>query len=339
MSAHSYSLTHLSDDALAHGLAAAARNEGCSTARLLAHIAEFDARKLCRPAGYRSTFRYCVDHLHLSEDAAYWRIRAARVAQRFPVVFAMVADGRLHLTGIVQLHDHLTEANAEELFAAATHKSRREIELVLALRFPQADVATVLRPVCADSSRELVPAPVFDTAHSAPEHAPAAPPPSRVTPLAPERFAFQTTIAQATHDKLRHVQDLLGHRVPAGDLAAVLDLALDALVEKLEKQRCAATSKPHAARATTNARHVPAPVRRAVWKRDGGRCTFVGDTGHRCDARGDLELDHVIPVARGGESTVDNLRLRCRAHNQLDAERTFGAAFMAARRERAGAVA
>jgi hypothetical protein len=65
-----------------------------------------------------------------------------------------------------------------------------------------------------------------------------------------------------------------------------------------------------------------------VWQRDGGQCTFVGDKGHRCDARSWLELDHIDPFARGGPSTPDNLRLRCHAHNQFGAERTYSPDFM-----------
>jgi hypothetical protein len=83
-------------------------------------------------------------------------------------------------------------------------------------------------------------------------------------------------------------------------------------------------------------------VKRAVRARDGGRCTFVGDSGHRCEARSRLEFDHVEPFARGGEATVEGIRLRCRAHNQFEAERTFGPEFMrrkrlAATEERAAA--
>jgi hypothetical protein len=72
-----------------------------------------------------------------------------------------------------------------------------------------------------------------------------------------------------------------------------------------------------------------------VWERDGGRCTFVSDAGHRCEARARLEFDHAEPVARGGRATVRNLRLRCRAHNQYAAERTFGADFMSHKRDAA----
>jgi hypothetical protein len=78
-------------------------------------------------------------------------------------------------------------------------------------------------------------------------------------------------------------------------------------------------------------------VKRAVWQRDGGRCTFVGESGRRCEAKRGLEFDHVTEYARGGEATVDGIRLRCRGHNQLTAERTFGAGFMRHKRELAAA--
>jgi 5-methylcytosine-specific restriction endonuclease McrA len=157
-----------------------------------------------------------------------------------------------------------------------------------------------------------------------------------VAPLAPERFALQVTIDQGTHDKLRYAQALLSHALPSGDVAQVLDRALTALIVTLEKHKFAATPKPRPRRhASARERHVPAHVRRAVWERDHGQCTFVGETGHRCSARKLLEFDHVDPVARGGEATVEGIRLRCRAHNQYQAERTFGAGFMSAKREQA----
>jgi HNH endonuclease len=59
----------------------------------------------------------------------------------------------------------------------------------------------------------------------------------------------------------------------------------------------------------------------------------VAENGHRCEERKGLEFDHIEPVARGGKSTIDNLRLRCRAHNQLSAEQTYGREFMDAKIE------
>jgi hypothetical protein len=64
----------------------------------------------------------------------------------------------------------------------------------------------------------------------------------------------------------------------------------------------------------------------------------VSEAGHRCPTRRRLEFDHVQEVARGGSATASNLRLRCRAHNQYGAERTFGSEFMRQKREAARAV-
>jgi 5-methylcytosine-specific restriction endonuclease McrA len=106
---------------------------------------------------------------------------------------------------------------------------------------------------------------------------------------------------------------------------------------KLERRKFAATERPHAGprRSNTDARHIPAEVRRAVWHRDGGQCAFTSDTGHRCQERKDLQFDHIDPYARGGNATVGGMRLLCRAHNQFEAERTYGAEFMRQKRERA----
>jgi 5-methylcytosine-specific restriction endonuclease McrA len=156
---------------------------------------------------------------------------------------------------------------------------------------------------------------------------------TRIEPTSPGRYAVQLTISRETHDLLREAQALLGHAVPSGDIEAVLERALDGLVQQLRKQKFAETERPRARRGGTNARNIPAEVQRAVRKRDGDRCTFVSDTGKRCDETTRLEWDHVIPIARGGTSTAANLRLLCRTHNQFAAECTFGGEFMRGKRE------
>jgi hypothetical protein len=75
-------------------------------------------------------------------------------------------------------------------------------------------------------------------------------------------------------------------------------------------------------------RYIPAPVRRAVWERDGGRCTYVDSGGHRCRETSYLEMHHEQPHARGGPPTDANIHLRCRAHNALAAEEDFGREFI-----------
>ena len=328
-----YSLTTVGDQKLLNGLKHLVTTDRKTTADLLAHIAEVDARRLYAPAGYPSMFEYCVRELGLSEDATYKRVRAARTARRIPALFDAVAAGHLHLSAVVVLASHLTTENAVDLIKAASGKSRAEIEQLLANRFPRPAIPTSVQPIAG--APQLAPGPVpFSTNNPDPGPTTSANTPSQsVKPLAPETFALQTTIQASTHEKLQHAIVLLSHRLPSGDLPAVLDAALDALIEKLEKQRLAATSKPRHARPPRNPRTIPASVRREVWARDGGRCTFTADTGKRCGSRHMLEFDHATPVALGGKSDAANIRLRCRAHNQHEADEALGAGLMHRKRE------
>jgi len=160
---------------------------------------------------------------------------------------------------------------------------------------------------------------------------------ARLVPIATGRYSLQVGIPQSTHDKLRHAQDLLSHQIPSGDIAQVLERALDALIERLEKQKFAATDQPRTPRepSVKATRHIPAHVKRAVRVRDQNQCTFVGTSGRRCSSRRFLEFDHVVEVSRGGEATVDGIRLRCRAHNQFTAAQALGAELVSARRRAA----
>jgi 5-methylcytosine-specific restriction endonuclease McrA len=370
----SYSLLHLDDHILRRDLASAASQDRGATASFLAHIAEFDARKLYRPAAYPSMRLYCVRELRMSEDAAYRRIGVARTARRFPVIFPALADGRLNITAVLLLTPYLTQSTADDLLEAAANKTKAEIELLLAERFPRRDLPTLIQAIAAPddsdaqaarleaadaqlalervgglalqqvtesavpSVMQLAPERVISPApQTAPERiAPVPPAPrARLAPLSPGRFALQVTVDQETHDQLRYAQALLGHAVPNGDVAKVLQRALDSLIEKLEQKKFAKCARSCPRRSHANGRYVPAEIRRIVWQRDGGQCTFVSEAGKRCEARDRLEFDHIDPVARGGQTTADRLQLRCRAHNQYTAERTFGAGFMHEKRQEA----
>jgi 5-methylcytosine-specific restriction endonuclease McrA len=341
----------LSNHLLERQLDTVVANEDTATAIVLDSVAEYDARKLYRAAGYSSMFMYCVRKLRRSEPAAYHRIRAACAAQRFPAIFDAVAEARLSLSAVVLLAPHLTEDTAQDLISAGTHKTLAEIKQLLAERFPRPDVPTSILPIPAlspavpitlvpgDQDVELslnsvgmtIPERIELTSRSVPVPAvPAVEDRWTVKPLSPGRFDLRCTIDQETQDALRRAQDLLGHELPSGDVPQVLKRALLALNEQLDKRRSSATVRPRRRTGcrSEDPRSVPADVQRAVWQRDGDQCTFVSADGHRCEERRFVELDHVDPVARGGEATVANLRVLCRAHNQYEAERAFGAEFM-----------
>jgi hypothetical protein len=329
-----YTLQHLPDSALVRELKSLVAQDRATTALLIAHLGEVDARRLYAPAGYPSMFEWCARELHFSEDIAYKRIQVARAARQFPAIYGMLADGRLHLTAMVFLAPHLSADNADDLLTAAAYKSKAQIEQLLAERFPQPDLPTLVTPLGPPANSRLVPEPV--KLRPAEQPAPVSGPRSRVAPLAPQRFAVQFTMDQKAHDDLLYAQALLGHAMPSGDPAQVFARALKALIAKLEQQKFARTDRPRPCRASEHARHIPADVKRTVWERDGGQCTFVGENGHRCEARTRLEYDHVEPVAQGGQATLQGLRLRCRAHNQYAAEQQFGRDSMRTKRETGG---
>ena len=322
--------SHFSDNALLHDAKHWVAQDSTTTAVLLSRIAEIDDRKLYLREGYPSLFAFCVHELRLSEDATYRRITAARAARRFPSIFVALAEGRVHLTAVLMLGLHLTSANAEELLVAATHKTRPELELLLAERFPRRDLPERLEGIPAPSvpsprsapptpgrvgqlAPERVQAIIPDqNAHGhveAPAPAPTHPPVpqhaespaarEKMIPLAPQRFGLQVTLDQEAHDLLQQARALMGHQVPTGEIAPVIKRALQLLVAHLKQRKFAATTRPGRSRRAASARHIPAAVKRAVWERDGGRCTFVSEGGRRCPEGTRLEYDHRQPVARG----------------------------------------
>src|SRR5262249_33916633 len=114
--------------------------------------------------------------------------------------------------------------------------------------------------------------------------------------------------------------------VPSGDLSQVFDRALGALVKELSKRKFADTARPRRHRGPlTESADISAEAQRIVWARDGGACAFVSKDGRRCGSRRFVEFHHVIPRAAGGKATVENIELRCRAHNGYEVTRYFGA--------------
>jgi hypothetical protein len=138
-------LESLSDDDLLRGLSLILGQSRRAEADLVAHIGEVETRHLYAREASPSMFVYCTDVLHLSEAEAYLRINVARAARQHPMLLAMLADGRLHLTGIVKLAPHVTRENRDVLLSRAVHKSKRQIEEILAKLFPRPDAPSVLR--------------------------------------------------------------------------------------------------------------------------------------------------------------------------------------------------
>jgi hypothetical protein len=146
----------------------------------------------------------------------------------------------------------------------------------------------------------------------------------------------QFTIGKEGHDKLRRLQTLLRREIPDGDPGAIFDRALTLPLDKVERAKLGRTARPRRRRSIRpgtdtdvreqgmGSRHVAQEVKDAVSRRDAGQCAFVSPAGKRCTERAFLEFHHVQPYAKGGRATVENISLRCRRHNQYEAELVFG---------------
>jgi hypothetical protein len=330
------SLTRLSDAELVARMKSLVARERDATAELIAHLAEMDTRDVYLREGYASLFVYCRDALRLSEAEAGNRIVAARAGRRFPVILEMLAAGVLNLTTVRLLAPHLNADNYRDVLESACGKRKLEVEEIVARLAPRPDVPPSVRKLPApkpDPAAPVASPPAVPAAAAALPTPPveAFPPlllpvrPAAVMPLSPDRYKLQLTIGGETLEKLRLAKDMLGHAIPSGDDAAILDRALTALLVDLAKKKFADTPRPRRSRGSQpGARNASAAVKRAVWVRDLGRCAFIGTSGHRCNERRFLEFHHVDPYALGGEATVERIELRCRRHNDYEGRLYFG---------------
>jgi len=142
-------------------------------------------------------------------------------------------------------------------------------------------------------------------------------------PLTPNLQRLHMTVSKQYLDKLDAARKGQGHAQPGASAEKVLEAALDLLLAQQAKRRGDAKQpRIHPRPSKTN--HVPAAVKRAVWSRDEGKCTWPLDSGGICGSTLRLEIDHIVPRGRGGPSTIDNCRLTCAMHNQLAARQVYG---------------
>ncbi len=175
---------------------------------------------------------------------------------------------------------------------------------------------------------QLLPAAPLPPTAAAPTLAPPKPPRSEVVPLTADLRRLHLTVPRRLLEKLEAARDALSHAMPGASIEDVLEKGLDLILERQAKRR-GLTERPLAVpRPSANPDHIPAHVRAAVWKRDGGRCQARLPSGELCGSTHQVELDHIEARALGGPSTVDNLRCACRQHNLGAARLVFGDEWM-----------
>jgi hypothetical protein len=336
-------MTPMTARQLTNELAALLRKEHAAMADFLLALSDFDRHQQWRELGHTSLFYFLRRELGLSAGAAQNRKTAAELIQRYPAVEAALRQGKLCLSTVSELSKVLTPENEADTLPRFFGLSRREAEaLAVSIKpvpaAPKRDVVTAVRapPASTPQDARTAPLPPAVTLELHPgepvheqdlRHAPVAParPAQRdaAEPLDAERSRLHVNVSRRFLEKLDRAKDALSHAKPGASMEDILEAGLDLVLERQAK-RNGLVAKPQRVARPSKADRIPAYVKRAVWKRAGGRCEYVLESGERCGCTDQLEFDHIIPRARGGKSTIHNVRLLCRGHNDIAARRAFG---------------
>jgi hypothetical protein len=340
------------------------RREHHALADFLVALADFDRRGLWESLGYRSLFPFLLRELGLSKGAAYYRMTAAQLVQRYPAALDALREGKVCLTSIVELSKVISPENQAEVLPRYFHLSKREAKEVTAEILPvDPPLRTVVTTVRTDVEPAFAlaasPAPIVEAAVCITDSAvhPAnlahanscvpvgSPAPSRaraqattVEPFTAELSRMHVTVSRRLLDKLAQARDALSHSHPSASEETILEIGLDLILQRCAKRRglvknprnqAPSPEEPDQnARSAPRSRYVPAHVRRAVWKRDEGKCQWPVDSGGSCASTYQVEIDHVDGFALGADTTADTTvekcRLLCRGHQDVSARQLYG---------------
>ena len=331
------------------------RREHVALAEFLLEVAAFDEKRLWVDLGHASLFDFLHRELGLSRSAAFYRKTAVALVREYREVAEALRSGRLCLMTVAEVARVLTRENRAEVLPRFFGLSKREAKVLAATILPCEDpplravVTTVRAPSPAPALALVAPAPsterpaappVLPVERSAMREDPAAaeqarraaaapePPATTTEPLTAELRRLHVTVTDRFLGKLEAVRAALSHSHPGASDDELLEMGLDLLLERSDRRKGLVKKPRQVPGPSADAGHVPAHVRRAVWERDGGKCQWPLASGGICGSTVRLELDHVIPRAAGGPSTVENCRILCGRHNDLAARQFFGDALM-----------
>jgi 5-methylcytosine-specific restriction endonuclease McrA len=348
------SLRSLSNNDLLNQLNKLVKQEHNLTCEILLHIIEVENRGIHRGLGYSSLFMYCTEGLGYSESSAQRRICAARAIRKCTKAYDYLVTGQVNLATLALISQYITP----ELLDEIRGKSYRQVQVIVSRFNPTLKHRDITRPVTVKKPVEVAgerpPAGATSTGSSGrflstDESGPElgenplrrdGKKPVTVNNSIPEikleavrAHQVNCVIDDEVMQLITRCKELLSGKYPTGmDYnTLILELAKTWLQKHDPVQRAARReqrkSNPKRVKQSTaeTSRYISPATRDKVYSRDKGRCTYVGSNGKRCDATWDLEIHHdEVPYARGGDHSLNNLRLLCAAHNKLAAEEIFG---------------
>ena len=305
------SLHSLSDRELFEKIRSLSQDERRITSEVLHGLREVARRRLYAKYGYDSLFSFLVKELRYDEASAYRRVYAIRVMDAVPEVEQALENGKLSIATVAQAQTFFQQEKKRsapvslekkrEILKSLEGRSKREAEKILAKEAPETPKPDQER-VINENQTEI-------------------------------RFVADPGLLEM----LKCVQALVSHKDLEPGYNGLLKFMAALVLKKLDpdqqKERARLSPEKGAtqhALSTAPARYVQVSLKREVWKRDQGRCTYVSPvSGKQCGSKYGLQYDHIVPYAKGGLTELRNLRLRCRAHNQLHAVQSFGVPKMA----------
>ncbi len=234
----------LADEPLLRDLKKRALQRREVVAELLIYLGEIDARHLYRLFGNQSMLAFCLIRLRLSEPTACRYLAAARLSRSHPQALRLLEQGKVHVAGLATIARYVDDQNGGELLGLAAGKTNRQLQRLLAARFSEPAAVPGIGELPPDVSRTHY---------------------SRINALSAQHYWIQFAATDQFVTQLAHATALLGRQVVAGDVAAVLTVALDRLVAQKTKGKFMLTTDNPFFEATTETepkRHNAATVMR-----------------------------------------------------------------------------
>lgn len=290
--------------------------------QILHHLMIIEDRRLYAQRGYGSLLEFAVKELKYSENAAYRRVQATRLMRGVPEVKEKIQSGTLSLTNAAQIqkfvraekkHNNKLYSNIEKinLIKKVENQSTRKCEMTL----------REISPLAVPKEKERV--------------------------LSKEEIEIRFVADSELMKKLEQIKQLSSHKNPNPSYQELFHLLADKTLASLKKQknippraqtlRCDNNSKKNQTQIRTKSskpngskRYINVKLKEQIWQRDGGVCSYKDpNTGRKCNSKHQLEYEHIQPVALGGKTELNNMRLLCRPHNALMAVRNLGKEKMA----------
>lgn len=343
-------LKHLSDEGLLESTLNAVQAERDSTAVVLHHLREMDKRRLYSKLKCKNLKDYAVRYLKYSDGEAWMRIAAMQLLKELPEIEEKINDGSLSMTNLAMVKRAFGQ---EATLASVSDKIEIQTDLLQSSQIEaqprsrsqsqpgkpavrskdqKLELIEMLENVSKREALKIVERETGVKVEAT----------ESVRDLADGQVEMKTVVTKETEELIRNLKGLLAHSHPNLSSGDLLNMALRALKEKLEpskkpkstfpekrqsvkKAASAQNAKVQQRKATDqnkhSSRYIPAEIRKAVWQRDEAKCT-------NCSSSFALQFEHVVPFAKGGETSVENIKLLCRHCNQRSAIESFGQAKM-----------